>query len=212
VHPIIVGNKFCDTRLQNFSGKCSVRAKRKEQKVDTRNDRLNFWRKIVMRFLFERAGAEKCAYGRISVKHIFDLFIEKGSIAKTQQTLNDAGIFTKAFVTKDGKKVGGNAWTHSSLHHLLTNLAVIGKREINKKNRNISPQELPEPERYKVVEASWKPIIDEETFLRAQDLLLKNKTGTRHSLHVYRLTGIIKCGICGEMLCGQTGNGRGGKY
>jgi hypothetical protein len=71
VHPIIVGNKFCDTRLQNFSGKCSVRAKRKEQKVDTRNDRLNFWRKIVMRFLFERAGAEKCVYGRISVDIYF---------------------------------------------------------------------------------------------------------------------------------------------
>ena len=144
------------------------------------------------------------------VQHLFEKFIEIASVHKLMKYLHGAGIRTKTFTNKSGKQVGGNIWTESSLYNLLTNLALIGKREINKKNRHIPPDELADAERYKVVDASWPAIMSEDLFWKAQDLLFQNRVFLRRHTHVYRLTGLLECGVCGEVLSGKASTGRAG--
>lgn len=147
-----------------------------------------------------------------TVRHVFNKFIEMGSIRKLMDYLNAGGFRTKRYTTRSGNTKGGNLWTPSSLHNVLSNLAYIAKREINKKNRTLSQNELAEVDRYRVVEASWPRLVSDEMFSEAQKLLIENCAFTRHK-HVYRLTGLVKCGVCSEFLTGKGGTGRhGGKF
>ncbi len=147
-----------------------------------------------------------------TVRYIFDKFLELGSLAKTRDYLNDGGFRTKAYLTKADRAIGGNLWGCSSLLQLLTNHKFVGKVQVNTANRDVPDSEVAPHERYKIVEASWPSIISEEIFQRVQVQLEDNKFSTKHSKHLYRLAGLIECGICGKELSGQSANGKGGKY
>lgn len=143
---------------------------------------------------------------------IFKKFLELGSIAAVQHYLNANNLKTKTVVSKDGKTRGGNRWTTGTLHGLLTDLSYIGKREINKQNRNQDQESLNPEERYKIVDAHWPAIISEKTFSDAQNLLLNNKGDARPHVHRYRLRQLVWCGFCSSPLVGQTSTGKGGRY
>ncbi len=147
-----------------------------------------------------------------SVRHIFEKFVELGSIRRLRDYLNSAGYRSKNYVTKNGKAKGGNLWTPSSLHLLLSNLAYIGKREVNKKNRTVAQEGLPETEKYKIVDATWPAIVPTDLFTRAQEMLVANSLYKRSERHIYRLTGLIFCEACGQTLCGQAATGKNGKF
>ena len=108
------------------------------------------------------------------VRHIFDKFLEVGSIAKLRDYLNCNGYRTKPFVTKDGRQRGGQIWTRATLHVLLTNERVIGKVEVNAGNKDVAPEDLSEFERYKLADATWPAIIDEKVFEQVQAKLEDN--------------------------------------
>ena len=146
------------------------------------------------------------------VKMLFEKFLEIGTVEKLMHYLNENGYRTKTVVTKDGTNRGGNFWSHTTLHRLLTNPSYIGKREINKDNRHLDPSELPENERYRLVKSQWPGIISETLFGEVQQLLEANTFNARKYVHQYRLTGLIHCRICGEKLFGKSGRGKGGKY
>ena len=146
------------------------------------------------------------------VRHLFEKFLELGSLAKLRVYLNASGSRTKSFVTRQGRQSGGMPWTDTGIYRLLTNLALLGKREINKVNRGVNPEELREIDRYKVVDAHWPAILDEEIFWRAQEAMLSNARFGKSHKHVYRLTGLVHCGVCGDMLVGKSATGRTGKY
>ncbi len=146
------------------------------------------------------------------VKLIFKKMLELKRISKVVDYLNGKGYRTKEFITKEGEKTGGNRWTVSSLHSLLTNRAYIGQREFNKKNRSVEPTELKEDERYFYVDAQWPSLISNEIFDDVQSLLERNKMKARKYTHAYRLTGLLRCAECGMKLIGKSGNGKGGKY
>jgi len=146
------------------------------------------------------------------VRLIFEKFIELGSIRKVQDHLNESGYRSKKFMTKNGKTIGGYLWTATSLHRVLTNLSYIGKREVNKGNRNADQEALPETEKYKIVDAIWPGLISQEVFTRAQEMLADNAVFKRGERHPYRLTGLIFCGRCGQSLCGQAATGKTGKF
>lgn len=148
----------------------------------------------------------------VIVKHIFDKFMELGSLAKVSEYLNSNGYRTKQVTTKEGKQRGGVVWTAEALHTLLTNLRVIAKVEVNTFNRDVSPDEVSEFERYKIVEASWPPIVDDSLFYQVQEKLSANRRFGKKHVHLYRLSGLIECGLCGKPLSGKAANGRGGKY
>ena len=150
---------------------------------------------------------------KTQVKFIFEKFLELGTISKLQHFLNEEGYRTKSYTTKAGKQTGGNSWTQSSLYGLLTNLSYTGKREINKMKRHLNQETLPQEEHYQIVKAHWPSLISEEIFYGAQEQLEANKKRSFKNIHIYRISELLYCGLCGEKLCGQSSTGRDGiKY
>ncbi len=145
------------------------------------------------------------------VQMIFKKLLELGSTFKVLNFLNQNGYTTKSFVNKKGEKRGGTRWTASSLYTVLTNFSYLGKRELNKKNRNKDQSELSISERYKVYDSQWPAIIDKNLFNEVQDRLEKNKKELRASNHCYILSGLTYCGVCGDKLVGKGSSNREGK-
>lgn len=146
------------------------------------------------------------------VKFIFEQFLKLGSVAKLVEFLNTNGYRTKTYVTKSGEKRGGNLWCTGTVYNLLTNASYIGKREINKGNRSKNQAELTEAERYRLVTAQWPGIIQDGLFQEVQSQLVANNHHPGKYTHNYRLTGLIRCSLCGQQLFGKSGTGRNGKY
>jgi len=146
------------------------------------------------------------------VKFVYENFLKLGSVAKLLHFLNEHGYRTKCYTTKSGEKRGANLWCTGTVYNLLTNLAYIGKREINKGTRNMNQEELTEGERYRLVTAQWPAIISEELFNEVQALLVANARHPGKTVHKYRLTGLIRCALCSQKLFGKSGTGRSGKY
>ena len=147
-----------------------------------------------------------------TVRMIFNEFLKQGSVAKTRSFLNDSGYRMKTFVTQDERQGGGHLWTDTTLHTLLTNAKYLGKVEINKINRFKDQADLLESEKYRVVPATWPAIVDELTYNRVQEMLIHNcRFGKKHN-HVYLLSGLLRCGSCGEELIGVSANGKNDKY
>ena len=146
------------------------------------------------------------------VKFVFEQFLKLGSVAKLLEFLNEKGYRTKSYITKSGEKRGANLWCTGTLYNLLTNAAYIGRREINKGNRNKNQDELTEAEKYRLVTAQWPAIIPESLFNEVQSQLIANSHHPGKYVHKYRLTGLIRCALCGQQLFGKSGTGRSGKY
>jgi hypothetical protein len=97
----------------------------------------------------------------------------------------------------------------------LTNYAYIGKKEINKKKKTGDQERLPESERYRLVDAVWEPIVNEEKFYSAQALLKKNCISKHNEAkpvkHNYILNGgLLWCEKCGKEMEGRSGTGAKG--
>ncbi len=145
------------------------------------------------------------------VRLLFRKFIELGTIRKAMDFLNSNNYRTKRYTTRAGREIGGNLWTPSSIHNILSNLTLLGKREVNKKNRSLQQDELRDSDQYKIVDAAWPAIVTLEEFRRAQEILAQNNQFRRH-IHVYRLTGLTDCGVCGETISGKASTGRNGLF
>jgi site-specific DNA recombinase len=146
------------------------------------------------------------------VEMIFRKFLELKRLNHVVIYLNEKGYRTKEFVTKSGKKSGGNRWTISSAHSLLTNRSYIAEREVNKRFRTADPEKVKDDDRYFFVDAHWPALVSKELFFDVQRLLEQNKKKARKYIHAYRLTGLIECSECGAKLVGKSGTGKNGKY
>ena len=62
-----------------------------------------------------------------TVRHIFQRYLEPGSVVSTTESLNRAGVVTKVAGTADGQQRGGGAWSRGTVGHLLQNPAYLGK-------------------------------------------------------------------------------------
>ncbi len=149
---------------------------------------------------------------RTVVEMIFRKFLELKGLSPLMKYLNENGYRTKEFVTKTGKKAGGNRWALSSLYSVLTNRSYIGEREVNKRFRSTDPGKLKEEEKYFYVEAHWKALIPKEMFYDVQRLMEQNRQKARKYIHDYRLTGLVVCSECGASMVGKSGTGKNGSY
>lgn len=146
----------------------------------------------------------------------FDTYLECGSILKTCEIVNPKGYHTKEYATKDGKLHPGKKFGYTPMLKLLTNLAYIGTREINKNWRHKPQDSLPEDRRYKTVDAIWESIVDKEKFYRVQKLLKENLqhkyNGAKPTRHFYLFNGgILHCHKCGSLMEGRSCYGNGGR-
>lgn len=139
-----------------------------------------------------------------TVKELFKTFLRTKNLKSTCRDLNEAGYRTKAYINKKGETRGGNHFTVQSLHHLLTNAAFVGHREINKKRGEV-----------RLAKASWPAIVDERDFEKVQKILEGNRRRSKPDewkTYPYPLTGITVCGECGQPLCGKSAHGKNKKH
>ena len=156
---------------------------------------------------------------KIIVNFCFDAYLECGSILKTCDVANSKGYHTKEYSTKGGNFHTSKKFGYTPMLKLLTNLAYIGKREINKYRMHKSQENLPEDQRYRVVKAVWEPIVDEDKFYNVQKLLKENcqhkYNGAKPTKHFYLLNGgVLGCRKCGSAMEGRScyGNDRKKMY
>ena len=145
----------------------------------------------------------------------FETYLRCGSILETAKILNGHGYRTKEYTSRRDRFHPAKELSYSSVQHLLSNHGYIGKKEIGKRRRSLDQEKLPESQRYRIVDAVWEPIVDEELFRRVQELLRRNRA-SRHNVakpvrHSYILNrGLLWCGACGGEMEGLSGTGRRG--
>ena len=150
------------------------------------------------------------------VRTIFRVFLEQGSLGKALPVIEEMGIRPK----NSGVPVKGSSlrmWNYKTLWHHLSNYAYIGRREVNKANRDVSTDFLKPWQQYGVVKAAWPAVVSEETFKSVQDILKDNALVERRRLEssesrIFLLSGILHCGECGRSLCGQSAHGTKGVH
>jgi hypothetical protein len=132
------------------------------------------------------------------------------------RTVNSRGYRTKEYTSRRDKFHPAREFTYTGIQWMLMNPAYIGKKEVNKLNRFKDQSTLPEGERYRLVDAVWDPIMDEEKFYRVQALMSKNgkskHNAAKQPRHNYILSGgRLWCGKCGSEMVVGAGTGRKGK-
>jgi len=150
---------------------------------------------------------------KVLVNTVFNTYLKCGSFLETARIMNSKGFRTKAYTTRAGKYRPAKEFCYSSIQLMLTNQAYIGKKEINKGKKKIVDENMPERKRYRIVDAVWKPIVDEKKFIEVQELIRKNHK-TRHNQvksikHNYILnSGLLWCEHCGSEMEGRSGTGK----
>jgi site-specific DNA recombinase len=118
------------------------------------------------------------------VRAIFGLYLEHESLLPVVQELERRGWTTKRWTTRKGRERGGKPFTRTRLHHLLTNVAYVGK--VRYKNEVHHGEHL--------------AIVDAGTWERVQALLRRN--GRNGGVAVRNqfgalLKGLLRCVPCG---------------
>lgn len=144
-----------------------------------------------------------------AIRDTFSVYLETGSIMRTVEAMQAKGYRRTARESKRGRLVRANQLTFNVVNYILRNPVYVGLKEVNREKRDLPEEEalaLDEPDRYRLVPAIWEPIIEPETFEQAQVLLQENRRRTANSIgpskHAYVLTGIVRCGVCGQSLEG----------
>ena len=119
----------------------------------------------------------------IRVREIFELYLELRSIKSTVHELNRRGWHNKKWITREGKVSGGNAFSTSSIHHLLSNPVYSGKVTL----------------KGEIFEGKHEGIVDPKLFERVQTMLAGNSVqdGNRcRNRHSALLKGLLICKAC----------------
>lgn len=130
------------------------------------------------------------------IKLIFDMYKTNHSYIEICSELNLRG-----FKTRQGKSFGKN-----SIHDILKNEKYIGNYIFGYGNRS-KKRGQPSPDMIKI-EGGMPAIIDKNTFLEVQEKMKgrKHMGGSYKAKQVYLLSGLIKCGKCGEKYVGAKKN------
>ncbi|OKP97664.1 recombinase family protein [Paenibacillus sp. P46E] len=151
------------------------------------------------------------------VRLIFDLFTQPNTII---QGLNGIALY----LTSKGvpTKRGASMWHRQVVRQIIMNRAYIGEFYQNRwntegmlgnKHRN-DEEKIPMKERPK---DEWillpcPPLIDEAQFEHAQILLSESRRRwAQKSKHPYLLSGLLRCGDCGNTMTGRLSNNWGKK-
>jgi site-specific DNA recombinase len=121
------------------------------------------------------------------VRSILRLYLELGSMIQVLEELERRGVRMKAWITKEGVQRGGSAFSKTTLHKLLTNVAYIGKVGFEGK----------------LFDGEHKHIVDDELFQQVQNHLGRNTNKgqgkVRNKLGAL-LKGLVQCGSCGGVM------------
>lgn len=122
------------------------------------------------------------------VQHIFKLYVsDRMSVGQIVKEMDASSAITK---------LGRCKWQKSTVRFILTNSVYIGKAYYNKfKCKGNSDRD--ERPRDDWIEIKVTPLITEEEFRRAQELIDENRSGLRaQPRHTYLLNRMIRCTEC----------------
>ena len=98
------------------------------------------------------------------VRRIFDRFIATKSYGTVRRELEANGIRSKTYVTKAGRRFGDTPIAHATIHHIIKNPFCVG---------DVPTRDGPMPGQH-------EPIIDRQTWQRAQDVRLERSAYKIH--------------------------------
>jgi len=133
-----------------------------------------------------------------TVKSIFELYLEKGSILAVVQELRQRKWGRKTWTTRDGKVRIGRPWNNVDLHRLLTDPIYIGLQKLG-------------AETFK---GEHPAIVTKAVFDRGQRLLADNRgsSGASHrNRHGALLRGILRCAACDSSMTHMFNQNRHGR-
>ena len=131
------------------------------------------------------------------------LLNEGGGLKQTCRIINSKGWIRDC----------GKTWNFQALAHWIQNPHVAGHVELNPKNKGRDQTKLPDNDRYQILDAVWKPVIDRKKLSEARRLLSENFTRLKVATwkqHEYLLTNLLECHQ-GKKLTGGSGKGRSGQ-
>jgi site-specific DNA recombinase len=121
------------------------------------------------------------------VRAIFDLYVERGSIAEVMHELRARGWRNKTFVGKRGQAIAGREFTKATLHGLLTNALYRG--QISTKDGLV-----PGEHEAIVTAEAWDAVQAQLASNRQHGGAdVRNKSGAL-------LRGLLRCGRCGSTM------------
>ncbi len=117
------------------------------------------------------------------VRAIFDLYLEYQALLPVVRELERRGWRTKAWVTRKGRKLGGQPFVKSNLHKLLTNATYAGKLRYKKELHN----------------GEHPAIVDPVKWQKVQELLQRHRHrgSTERNESGAILKGLLYCRPCG---------------
>jgi site-specific DNA recombinase len=121
------------------------------------------------------------------VREIFDIYLKEKSLLRTAMILNDKGYRRKAYTTPEGKTIGGQKFQTTTVQYIVKNITYTGKI----KYTGVMYPGLHEP------------IISEETFQKAQEILANNRVTRekiKNSKTTALLSDILRCKACGKVM------------
>jgi site-specific DNA recombinase len=132
--------------------------------------------KEVLRLVVNRKEAAR-------VRTIFDLYLKHQGLLPVVRELERRGWRTKAWVTRKGRKMGGQAFTKTKLHALLTNPIYTGKLRYK--------TEVHQGEHIAIVDPTkWQKVQELLRYNRNKCLAERNSSGAI-------LKGLLHCRPCG---------------
>ncbi|MFA5840252.1 MAG: recombinase family protein [Candidatus Margulisiibacteriota bacterium] len=121
------------------------------------------------------------------IRELFSLYIKEHSPLVVANIINEKGYRTKKRETKSGRAYGGNKFKRTDILFVLNNIIYAGKV------------------RYagQVYEGVHEPIISEELYNKAQEIMANNrhrKPGTKNVESMGLLGGLLRCKHCSKSL------------
>lgn len=156
------------------------------------------------------------------VRTIFKWFIEGKSVIGITKNLNALGIPNpseykrqKGFNYKHTNKNNDGLWCDSTVRRMLRNQMYIGNM-VQGKNTNLSYKikkcRAKPKEEWIIVEGTHEPIIDKETFKKAQSLFNRNTRTSPKKMEVDLFSGFVKCADCHRAMSKKVNNHAYGVY
>ena len=128
------------------------------------------------------------------LREIFRLYEDRRALISVAEELNRRG-----WTTKRGRTYGGQPWTKTRVHHVLTNITPTGRVE----------------HRGRIYPGEHEAVLDVATFDRVQELLAGNSVGggaRAKNRYGHLLRGLLRCAACGCAMSPSVTRRRGKVY
>ena len=156
-------------------------------------------------------------YAANVVRRIFSLYIQGYGKQRIAKLLNAEGILCPAEYKRaiglnynnPNKLDSTTYWSYSTINSILHREMYVGNMVQGTKHQRMrSKQKKMDKDKWIIVENTHEPIIDKETWEKAQSLLHKRTRELDLETNKNIFAGFVKCGDCGRAMVKTTKNGK----